>query len=306
MSLDSKFNQFDKDIEKMENGVEKELIKQYSIALKGIKAYFAELYSKHGELTYTEMQKYNRMKALEGQLKEQIRTLSGKNAKVLKTTLAEIFQHAFYTTAFTMESESQMLLAYSLLRPETIEAAVQNPVAGLTLNETLEKNRDALIIAVKAEITQGLIAGVSYKEMSKRLTNVFEGDVQKAVRVSQTESHRLHQVGRFKSLQHAQAKGIQLKKRWISTLDSKTRDRHRDLDGQIVDLDAPFKYRGVEGMYPGEMSGGGSQNINCRCSFRAVLDGDKPNVRNARGEDGKSRVIPYTNYREWEKERLKR
>lgn len=305
MSLESKFNQFDKEIDKMENGVEKELLKQYSIALKGIQGYFAELYSKHGELTFTEMQKYNRMKALEGQLKTLIKDLSGKNAKVLKTSLAEIFQHAFYTTAFTMESEAQMLLSYSLLRPETIEAAVQNPVYGLTLNETLEKNRDALILAVKAEVTQGLILGVSYNEMSKRLKTVFEGDAQKALRVSRTESHRLHQVGRYNSLQHAQAKGIKLKKRWISTLDSRTRDRHRDLDGQIVDLDAPFKYRGVEGLYPGEMSGGASQNINCRCSFRAVLEGDTPNVRNARGEDGKTKVIPYTTYREWEKERLK-
>src|SRR5690606_23595185 len=130
------------------------------------------------------------------------------------------------------------------------------------------------------------------------------GDAKKAVRVAQTESHRIKNAARHESMQHAQAKGIELKKVWVSTLDSKTRDRHRSLDGQKVDVDQPFKSGGATAMYPGGF-GIASQDVNCRCTFISVLDGFEPTVRAARGEDGKTKVIPYTTYEDWYNARIK-
>lgn len=307
MSLQDNLNRFDKEADKLADLTEKELIKVYSLALKEIRSYMADVYAKYGTpdgLPYSEMQKYNRMKTFEEEIKGILYELTGKNAKTLEQTLKDIYELSYYSTGFALETESQVKLSYAMISEEMVVAAVQNPISGLTLNERLEKNRADLVYKVKQEITQGLILGESYQKIAKRLKDSFEGDVQKAIRVAQTESHRVKNEGRYNSMQQAQAKGIELKRVWVSTLDSKTRDRHRRLDGQTVDMDEPFTSRGVKAMYPGGF-GVAAEDINCRCTFISEIDGIKPSVRASRGEDGKTKVIPYTTYQEWYEANIK-
>ena len=252
MSLERKYKEFDDLLDKKGEAVEKEIIKAYSLALRDIKSLLAQQYAKYGdELSYAEMVKYNRLRSLEAQLQDMLKELTGKNAKYLKSELEDIYEIAYLSTGFTLETEAQSKLAYALLPKEAVVAAVQNPISGLTLNERLEKNRTELIYKLKQELTQGLIQGVSYGKMAKRMQELFEGDASKAIRVVQTESHRVKNEGRFQASLHAQSKGLDMKKQWVSTLDSKTRDRHRRLDGQKVDLDGKFKSGGAEALYPG-------------------------------------------------------
>lgn len=306
MSLESDLKKFDNQADKLADLTEKELIKSYSLALKEIRAYMAEIYMKYGTeegLWYTEMVKYNRLKTLEEELKQRLMELTGKNAKTLEQSLKDIYELSYYTTAYSLDTASYEQvggIGYMPVREETVIASIQNPISGLTLTERLEKNRMNLIYSVKQELTQGLILGESYAKMAKRLKDTFEGDAAKAIRVVQTESHRVKNAGRYDSMQLAQAKGIQLKKKWVSTLDRKTRDRHRRLDGQTVNLDEPFKSSGAEALYPGSF-GVAKQDINCRCTYISVIDGYEPSVRAARSKDGKTKVIPYQTYDEWEK-----
>lgn len=307
MSLEQNLNKFDDAADKLAEAAEKELIKAYSQTLKEIKGYMAEIYEKYGtaeKLTYTDMQKYKRMVTLEEELKQRIVKLTGKNAKALQQTLKDIYELAYYGTGFSLDQsvfdDLGTSVGYLPVSEAVVIASVQNPISGLTLNERLEKSRINLTYSLKQELTQGLILGESYQKMAKRLQTLFEGDAAKAIRVAQTESHRVKNEGRFESMQYAQAKGINLKKRWVSTLDKKTRRRHQALDGQQVGVEEPFKSGGAEALYPGGF-GKASEDINCRCTYISVIEGYEPSVRAARGEDGKTKVIKYTSYEEWKK-----
>ena len=89
------------------------------------------------------------------------------------------------------------------------------------------------------------------------------------------------------------------KRVWVATLDGRTRDRHRMLDGQKVDVDQPFEYGGMTAMYTGGF-GIASMDINCRCTVRAEIEGMEPKLRRARDpKTGKNVVIPNTTYEEW-------
>lgn len=59
--------------------------------------------------------------------------------------------------------------------------------------------------------------------------------------------------------------GADVVKQWDSTLDGKTRRSHRELDGQIRELEEPFEVNGHKAMFP---SGFGipSEDIHCRCA----------------------------------------
>lgn len=65
-------------------------------------------------------------------------------------------------------------------------------------------------------------------------------------------------------------------KQWDATLDGKTRESHRRVDGEIRELDEKFS-NGL--MYPGDPSGGAAEVVNCRCASltraRWALDEDE-------------------------------
>lgn len=302
MSLTTKFNQADKALDRMTKGTEREIIKAYSASLKKVRVQLSEAYRLHGTgdgLTYGEMQKYNRLAGLEKSIQKELVILNGSNAKTLKQGLGSMFEESYYRVAFALETEVQAKLAYSKINPKVIQASIQNPISGLTLNQTLEKNRRNVIIGINQQITQGLIQGESYQKMTRRVKKHLESDVKKSIRVVQTEAHRVQQDGRMQSYEHAAEQGVIMKKVWTSTLDGDTRDAHQDLDGVEIDLDEDFVSETGSGPAPGQM-GSAEDDINCRCSVRTVIKGYEPTQRRARGEG----VIPYTTYNEWKENRI--
>jgi len=296
----------DKAVEALTKKTEKELIANYRKALNDIRAKMALIYEKYsvdGSLTFAEMAKYNRYVGLNKSIEKQLKELTGKNAKITRILSGTVYQESYYRTAFFFEEGVQAKLGYGLLNPEVIKAAVQNPISGLTLNQTLEKNRLNIITKIKQEITQGLVKGEPYSKMARRIKDTLGGDAYKAVRVAQTEAHRCQSQGTLESGYHAAKKGVDMWKVWDATLDGKTRPSHQALDQQKVGVDEDFKspVTGAEGPGPGLM-GVAAEDINCRCQPRFEIKGYAPTKRYAREEEGKrGKVIPYTNYENWAK-----
>ena len=54
---------------------------------------------------------------------------------------------------------------------------------------------------------------------------------------------------------------------WMATSDSRTRDDHRDADGQEVPVEEPFVVGGERGDVPGDTSFSPEQRANCRCTW---------------------------------------
>ncbi|MBE0449029.1 MAG: hypothetical protein IBX64_13225 [Actinobacteria bacterium] len=309
MSLDKQFDRIDKIINKMVAGTERKVAKEYAKSLKTIYGELGAIYAKYeveGVLTYAEMTKYNRLATLFDSINGELKKVTSETAKLTKTLSADVYEASYFRTAYAFETELQLKLGYALINPKVIEAAVQNPISGLTLNERLAQRRAQIIIQTKVEITQGLIQGESYPKMVKRIKGVYENDLSKSRRIIQTEAHRVQVDGRFQSMLHAEARGVAMVKVWQAALDDRTRDIHASLDGQKRALDEDFKSpSGAEGPAPGQL-GAASEDINCRCAIRPDVEGYEPQTRAARGEEGKTITIPYQTYDEWFKNRVRK
>ena len=81
--------------------------------------------------------------------------------------------------------------------------------------------------------------------------------------------------GRMDMLEKAESEGIIFKKKWISTHDARTRDWHRELDGQLRDKDEPFENSVGEIMYPGDPSADAANVYSCRCTLGYKILGFK-------------------------------
>lgn len=103
----------------------------------------------------------------------------------------------------------------------------------------------------------------SLSEIQKNLSKKYAKQEQFRVnRILDTEVHRLAEETK-------QAHHLLLgysKKKWITTGDSKVRDTHRAINGNVVDIDKNYRVGGSWGMYPGDPNMKPKEIINCRCT----------------------------------------
>ena len=149
-------------------------------------------------------------------------------------------------------------------------------------------------------ITKGIITGSSIQDIARELAReTGEMAYKAALRNARTAMTGAQNAGRIEAMQEAQRMGIRVQKRWMSTLDGRTRDAHRDLDGQVQDVDKPFDSDLGAIMFPGDPSAAPGNVYNCRCTLTYVhpeYPSDLPRLDRTTGE-----VIADMTYRDWEK-----
>lgn len=150
-------------------------------------------------------------------------------------------------------------------------------------------NRQKLTSAV----TQGILQGESIPGIVKRLASVADMDKKAAIRNARTYTTAAENKGRVDSYERAKDLGIKVKKKWIATLDDRTRVEHRHLDNMVVDNDAEFETDGYKISYPGDPSADPEMIYNCRCTLVAEVEGVKYN-----DERNDSKLGDMT-YEEW-------
>ena len=118
-------------------------------------------------------------------------------------------------------------------------------------------------------LTDGFNSGLSLSEISDKIELL--GIVKRrANAIARTEVNTAANRG---SLIAAQATGLKLKKEWLATMDKRTRDTHRNVDGQTVNMDMLFQVGNDQMECPGDRGGkAGRQKtsakevVNCRCT----------------------------------------
>ncbi len=95
----------------------------------------------------------------------------------------------------------------------------------------------------------------------------------KHLRNARTAVTGAENAGKLDSMRRAQGLGVELKKLWLATRDSRTRDSHVMMDGEMVEVDEPFS-NGC--MYPGDPDGVPAEVYNCRCAMRSKVAGADP------------------------------
>lgn len=163
-------------------------------------------------------------------------------------------------------------------------------------------NRDKIVDVMASAILQGK----SVPKIARDLEIVVGMNKSSAVRNARSAMTGAQNAGRKSSFAHAAEMGIDVRKRWVATKDSRTRDSHRDLDGTVVPWDEPFHtILGSVIMHPGDRNARPGDYYNCRCTMRSV---EKPGIeaepRMMRVRDpktGKNVVVSEMTYRQWER-----
>ena len=281
---DEKLEEMEKRLSAIYSRADKEITKKYNDLLQKIsiqdrkKRELVEV----GKLSEDEYKKWRKKKLLyEKQAKERANEIAAELSRVNEMAMAyvngelpEIYGLNYNAIEKTIEEiggYSFTLVDADTVRNLALSDETLLPYKSIDGNKDIRWNTKK----VNAEILQGILQGESIPDIAKRLSNVTEMNKTAAIRNARTSVTSAECKGRQDSYIRATNDGIILKREWIATNDGRTRHSHRLLDGQIAEVDKPFKSELGDIMYPGDPEADPSNVYNCRCTIAAKVMGFK-------------------------------
>lgn len=263
-----------------EKKAEKEIRKLYKELLDDTKHFVADEYYKlaqDGKLTYELLRAKGQDARFLSEVEQRLNGLSPKVSKEIRKTVEEMYTLAYegmvdaVEKAATIDELRDSLRGLKGVSAETVKAHVDNPIAGLTLSDTLEKNRKNIIWDIKREIGIGLTQGDRYETMARRIAKSLDGDYKKAITIVRTEAGRAKEAGHLESAQGINdtlkqgTTKMRMVKTWRTMGDKRVRDTHGSMDGVTVGVDEDFELPSGHKTKAPRQSGIASEDINCRC-----------------------------------------
>ncbi len=120
---------------------------------------------------------------------------------------------------------------------------------------------------VKKVITSGIANSDSDAKIAKDIRGLTKLSGFRADAIARTETHNAASYSSLTTAQDAtEQAGVVMLKRWIPTLDNRTRSDHFAMaDYPAIPLDEAFNVGGYDMQYPGDDSAPAEQVVNCRC-----------------------------------------
>lgn len=134
---------------------------------------------------------------------------------------------------------------------------------------------DALWFNVRTAIAEGLAAGEELPKIADRVRDAAGVTEPRARVIARTESHGARNTVNAATVRRAATAFSQpaaFTRRWQAANDERTRETHRDADGQVVALNEPFTVGRASLDFPGDPSGPPEETINCRCTTITLID----------------------------------
>lgn len=318
MPSDYGHEQTDKLLKELENRIDKE----YSQAAKEVQEKFyahmkdferkdAKMQEKldAGKITEREYQNWRtnqmltgqRMNALYDSLAKDLVNADQIAAGMINDSLPDVYALNMNYSTYKIEHTTEIDTNFTLYDRKTVENLMKdNPriIPHLTEKQAARIKKDELWNRqhLVSAVAQGILQGEGIPDIAKRLQTVAAMDDNAATRNARTYITAAQNKGRIDSYERAEKLGIKTNKKWIATLDDRTRVEHRHLDGVSIPYSDVFKMDGYEIEYPGDPSaepemiyncfiGDTSAYTNCEVirSYAHQYDGDLIEIKTASG-----------------------
>lgn len=262
--MDAAHRATDKELKVLERKIKKEYQKAYNECRAEMEKIMANIQA-HPEWTrekrLIEMNKYNRLDSLCDQMAGTIQNATKTAREYIDHSSANVyvsnFNHFAKDLSFSLIDNT---VARNILKNDV------NPFELIAFGKAT--NKGMLVNNLRSEMITAMLKGESIPKIARRIRNLTERNLADCIRIARTETTRIENAARAAIGDEGERLGFKMGKRWIATMDDRTRDAHFDMDGVEVLKDEPFNVDGEELMYPGDISlGASAANVcNCRCT----------------------------------------
>ena len=246
-----------------EADIRKKLAKNYQEALKEVKSRILKM-AEDPEFKGQKAMQAKYLLMLEAQLETILHKLGDTNVQDMTEYLKLVYQEAHLGCLYGLHQEGVGLVLQ--IDEDRVERSVSRKNAGMKFSKRLYRNAEELKETVKKEMARGFSTGKDYRSMAAQIALRTGISMKRAFTIARTEGLRVESESMQSCMEDAKEKGAEVVKEWCSTLDDVTRSTHRELDGQVREVEEEFEIpsTGNKAMYPGGF-GIAKEDINCRC-----------------------------------------
>lgn len=204
-------------------------------------------------------------KSLQKQIDGFLKDLNSGQYESISKYLEGCYETGFIGTMYDLHGQGVPLIM-PIDQKNVIKAVHTNSKISKRLYTKLGEDVDHLKKRIANNLSRGIATADSYANIARNIANDSNVGFNRAMRISRTEGHRIQANSAYDAQLAAKDAGADIVKQWDASLDGKTRPHHRQLDGQIRELEEPFEIGGMKAMYPSGF-GSASEDINCRCAL---------------------------------------
>lgn len=238
-----------------------ELEKVYQRALQEINERIKVLQA--DELMQNRVYRKEHQEALRDQVEAILERLHTQEYETIEEYLKDSYTDGFLTTMYSLHQQGIPLIL-PIDQEQVVKALMMNSAISEGLYKSLGVDVKNLRKVIAQEISRGIVTNKSYGDIVRNVANQAAIPLKRARSIVLTETHRIKEEASQNARVKARKEGCNIVKQWDATLDGKTRDTHRRLDGQIREVDEPFEIDGKKAMQPGGF-GRAEEDCNCRC-----------------------------------------
>ncbi|HBG0426693.1 minor capsid protein [Clostridioides difficile] len=228
-----------------------------------------------------------RLEALKLQIQQHVEVLYGNELDGIDKLMRDIYTSGYYHTAFNVQQGVNVGWSLMSLDTNRINKIISKPWAtdGLNFSERIwGKHRPTLINELHTKLTQSIIRGENPKNLVNDFAKRFNVSKSQAKNLIMTESAFFASASRKNCFSDLDVEKYEI----IATLDLRTSNICRELDGKVFDM-------------KDYQVGITAPPFHCRCrTTTAPFFSDEEGYRAARDENGKTYYVPVSmKYKEW-------
>jgi SPP1 gp7 family putative phage head morphogenesis protein len=235
--------------------------------------------------------KYGRLEKMQSELAEIINKAKRADVRHVEAALKSTYIDR-HTAETYLASAVHGYNVKGRIAAKLVANSVYSDFYGGRYDHFLAVNWSAYQDRILGAVNRGLNTGRSYTSLAAEIKDLSNRNYSDALRVARTEAGRVASEASLDSHGLLDELGVPYRKRWLATIDDRTRGDHQVMDGEYADGEGIFTLpSGYRAPAP-RLSGNAADDINCRCDHILEFDNQAATERRVRGEG----IVPYETY----------
>ena len=231
----------------------------------------------------------SKLEEISANIRHEIEKLSKDFEKELETKLTEVYEDSYYKPLYDIDRSIGLGADFTALGKRTVEKAIRTNWLDDNFSGRIWKNKTALITQLNQILPQEFVRGRGPKEVAKDLAKRLDVSYSSAVRLARTEMNHISNQATMDAYKDSQ---VLEKYEYLATLDSRTSDICREMDGKVFNLSQAQTGVNLPPLHP-----------HCRSTtipwFSEEEMADYQESRLAKDEDGNYVLLDKTTYEHW-------
>ena len=233
----------------------------------------------------------SRLEAIQIQMQQQIEKLMEKEQTTTYDYIMESYKDTYYKTAYELQKGSNVAFKFATLNSDIIQKLILKPwtVDEQTFSDRIWKNKKSLVNTLQTDLIQSIMLGEPPDKIIDKISKDFGVAKNKTGRLVMTESAFFSSSAQKDCFENLGVEKFIV----VATLDSKTSDICREIDGTVYDM-KDYKIGVTAPPF----------HVRCRTTTAPYFEDEfEFGERAARDTDGKTYYVPRNiKYNEWKKQ----